>query len=300
VLIVRNIMAISRDPSEDYPKLNKFDMRGLLDRDPENGKIITFIGKRNTGKSWAVRDFLYNNRHIPLIKVMSGSEEVSPFYSKFIPKQFISNDYCEKEIEALFKRQIHVLQLKRSDPVRYRNLDPRVILIIDDLLQESKKIQNDKMIKTLFYNGRHYQITLVLVMQYSKGIPPRFRANVDYAFLFRENNYQARRGLIEGFSGVLDSNEFVYYMKHYTIDHQCMVIDLESLSDEILDSVYWYKAMKVPPFRMGPAQFWSSGIKLYNRSKANTMSGGGQNGKKFGNFIARVHRDDPFVRKAPE
>ena len=50
-------------------QLNKFNMAELKD-----DKVVVFIGKRETGKSFLVRDLLYHHQDIPVGTVISGTE----------------------------------------------------------------------------------------------------------------------------------------------------------------------------------------------------------------------------------
>ena len=69
-------------------ELKKFDMTSIPD-----GKVIVFIGKRETGKSFLVRDLLYYHQDIPVGCVISGTEGSNSFYSKIMPSIFIHNQF---------------------------------------------------------------------------------------------------------------------------------------------------------------------------------------------------------------
>ena len=56
-----------------------------------NGPVIVLIGRRDTGKSFLVRDLLYYQQSIPIGTVISGTEEGNGFYSSHVPKLFIHN-----------------------------------------------------------------------------------------------------------------------------------------------------------------------------------------------------------------
>ena len=40
--------------------------------------------------------------------------------------------------------------------------------------------------KNIIFNGRHYNILSILTTQYAQSIPPDFRGNMDYVFIFNE------------------------------------------------------------------------------------------------------------------
>ena len=97
-------------------ELKRFDMRSITFRPDENkGPVCVLIGRRDTGKSFLVRDLLYNHQDIPIGTVISGTEEGNGFYSKLVPKLFIHNEYNTAIIENILKRQKQVL--KQIQPI---------------------------------------------------------------------------------------------------------------------------------------------------------------------------------------
>ena len=74
-------------------KLRKFDMTSIAD-----DKVVIFIGKRETGKSFLVKDLLYNHQHMPVGTVISGTEGANQFYSKIVPPIFIHEEYSPEII----------------------------------------------------------------------------------------------------------------------------------------------------------------------------------------------------------
>ena len=63
-------------------ELKKFDIASIT-----SDKVCVFIGKRETGKSFLVKDLLYYHRSIPIGTVISGTESANSFYSNHILTQ---------------------------------------------------------------------------------------------------------------------------------------------------------------------------------------------------------------------
>ena len=92
-------------------QLKKFDMKNISFKPNENkGPVIVLIGRRDTGKSFLVRDLLYYHQDIPIGTVISGTEEGNGFYSTHVPKLFIHDEYSTNIIENIMKRQRSVLK----------------------------------------------------------------------------------------------------------------------------------------------------------------------------------------------
>ena len=67
-------------------ELKKFDMKKITFKPNENqGPVIVLIGRRDTGKSFLVRDLLYYHQDIPIGTVISGTEAGNGFYGKWFP-----------------------------------------------------------------------------------------------------------------------------------------------------------------------------------------------------------------------
>ena len=81
-------------------QLKKFDITSI-----SSDKVVVLIGKRETGKSYLVKDILYHNRDIPVGTVISGTEGANLFYSTIVPSLFIHDEYTPELISNVIKRQ---------------------------------------------------------------------------------------------------------------------------------------------------------------------------------------------------
>ncbi len=97
-------------------ELKKFDMRWITFKPNENkGPVIVMIGRRDTGKSFLVRDLLYHHQDVPIGTVISGTEAGNGFYAKHVPKLFIHEEYNTVLIENVLRRQKAVLKQMNKD-----------------------------------------------------------------------------------------------------------------------------------------------------------------------------------------
>jgi len=247
-------------------ELKKFDMKSISFKPNENkGPVVVLIGKRDTGKSFLVRDLLYYQQEIPIGTVISGTEEGNGFYGKMVPKLFIHNEYNTAIIENVLKRQRTVLKQIKTEMETYKrsNIDPRAFVILDDCLYDNTWAR-DKMMRLLFMNGRHWKIMLVITMQYPLGIPPTLRTNIDYVFILRENYIANRKRIYENYAGMFPTFEaFCQVMDQCTENYECLVVNNNSKSNKLHDQVFWYKADNHNDFRLGSKEFWelSKGLK---------------------------------------
>ena len=239
--------------------LKKFDMKNISFRPDENkGPVVVLIGRRDTGKSFLVRDLLYYHQDIPIGTVISGTEAGNGFFSAHVPKLFIHDEYNTAIIENILKRQKTVMkQIKREmEAYKRTSIDPRAFVILDDCLYDNKWTR-DKMMRLLFMNGRHWKIMLIITMQYPLGIPPNLRTNIDYVFILREPYIANRKRIYENYAGMFPTFEsFCQVMDQCTENFECLVINNNSKSNKLQDQIFWYKAQAHTNFRLGSKEFW--------------------------------------------
>jgi hypothetical protein len=239
--------------------LKKFDMRNITFKYNETkGPVVVLIGRRDTGKSFLVRDLLYYHQDIPIGTVISGTEEGNGFYGKLVPKLFIHNEYNTAIIENILKRQRGVLkQIKKEmETFKKSTIDPRAFIILDDCLHDSTW-SRDKMMRLLFFNGRHWKLMLIITMQFPLGVPPSLRTNIDFVFILREPYISNRKRIYENYAGMFPTFEsFCQVMDQCTENYECLVINNNSKSNKLQDQVFWYKADSHNDFKLGSKEFW--------------------------------------------
>ena len=240
-------------------ELKKFDMKKITFKPNENqGPVIVLIGRRDTGKSFLVRDLLYYHQDIPIGTVISGTEAGNGFYGKMVPKLFIHDEYNSAIIENILKRQKMVVrQLKKETEAYGRStIDPRTFVILDDCLYDNTWAR-DKLMRLLFMNGRHWKLMLVITMQYPLGVPPNLRTNIDYTFILREPYIANRKRIYENFAGMFPTFEsFCQVMDQCTENYECLVVSNNSKSNKLEDQIFWYKASPHKDFKLGSKEFW--------------------------------------------
>jgi hypothetical protein len=243
--------------------LRKFRMQDIsFDANEAKGPVIVLIGRRDTGKSFLIRDLLFYHQQIPVGTVIAGTEEGNGFYSSMVPGVFIHGEYQTDIISNILLRQKKVLKKiaqeaggSRSVATRSK-IDPRTFAILDDCLYDSKWTR-DTMMRLLFMNGRHWKIMLIITMQYPLGIPPNLRTNIDYVFILRDNYIANRKRIYESYAGMFPTfDAFAQIMDQCTENYECLVIHNNSKSNKLVDQVFWYKASSHPDFKLGSKEFW--------------------------------------------
>ena len=252
--------------------------------DQNTGPVIVMIGRRDTGKSFLVRDLLFYHQDIPIGTVISGTEAGNGFYSHHVPKLFIHDEYNTAIIENILKRQKTVLKQVKKEMESYKrsNIDPRAFVILDDCLFDDKWTR-DKMMRLLFMNGRHWKIMLIITRQYPLGIPPVLRTNIDYVFILREPYLANRRRIYENYAGMFPTFEsFSQVMDQCTENYECLVINNNVKSNKLQDQIFWYKAESHKDFKLGSREFWDISKDLQSDDEEELYDPNIQSGKRAG------------------
>jgi len=224
--------------------------------------MIVLIGKKDTGKSFLVRDILANTRScFPVGTVISGTEVANPFFQDMVPSKLIHDKYSPGIVMNAIKRQLAVKQQRNHDKKSHggnSNSDPRAFLILDDCLYDKSWI-NEESTRYVFMNGRHIDMVTLITMQYPLGITPNLRTNVDFVFILRENNITNRKRIYDNYAGMFPTFEmFCQFMDQCTENYECLVIANGVQSNKLEDQVFWYKASDHPSFRLCDDSLWAN------------------------------------------
>lgn len=223
--------------------------------------MIVVIGKKDTGKSFLVRDILFNIQScFPVGTVISATEAVNEFFQSMVPSKFIHDEYKPELVMNVIKRQMKVKNARNIDKTAKggsSSIDPRGFLILDDCLYAAKAWINEESTRYVFMNGRHLDLMTIITMQYPLGITPNLRTNVDFIFILRENITTNRRRIYDNYAGMFPTFEmFCDFMDQCTENYEGIVICNNVASNKLEDQVFWYKASDHPPFRLCDQSLW--------------------------------------------
>lgn len=257
-----------KEPIKFEPKF--WDIKNIVKH-----PVILLIGKRRTGKTKIVKDYLRNNNQYSSGILISPTEMVTNEFSANIPPPLIHHKFDSGLLSNVIKRQTYITEKVKHDP-QYKFVDPSIFIIMDDCLADKKLWVNDENIGTIFYNGRHLQITFIITVQYLKGIPPSLRENVDYVILLREPRLNVQKKIYDEFAGMFGNFDFFRaVLDECTDNYKCLVLDIGSQSKKLEESVYWYKANVGHPdfdtFKICDNIFWDLNTKVKNKVKTDNI-----------------------------
>ena len=265
-------------------EVSYFDLNTIC----QNPTII-INAKRGSGKSTMVRElmnYFNSSLHYPVCVLCSYSEKVDPYYSFFLPPSYIYED-CERMISKVLKRQIEMKNLN-NQRIKEGNkqIDDRILVVMDDCISDSKLWRKSKDLAEIFYNGRHYNITLVIVSQDIVAIPPAFRSNIDIVMLFNTSIQEEIKKLYQHYAGEFSSvQEFKDTLTTVCQDYGILIILKRGFkSTNLSDKIFRYRAdIDLKPKIFGCKKYIKLDKKYYNSEWLNDYNnyiyGNGLKGK---------------------
>lgn len=207
------------------------------------------IGKRNTGKSVLMRDLLYHMPRPDFCLAMAPTEDTLKMFRDFLPESCVFDHFSQEKLERLVSLQRELVN---------RGKKRNVLIILDDCMYQ-KGVLKSTCMRSIFFNGRHDNISLMCCAQYLMEIECSLRTNIDYIFTMRENILTNRQKLHKYFFGQFSKfDEFDKVMSACTQDYKTLVLDGTVSSTIPTDSVLWYKAsLDVPDFKLCKNIFWT-------------------------------------------
>lgn len=217
------------------------------------GSVIAFIGPRKSGKSVAMRHLCYDLRHVHHFIVISKSEKYNQYYTEFVPKKCIYDEWKPDLLKNIFKVQETLIK-------KYGSSDPRcqLVLIIDDYLCDKKMWKTPEIIE-LFQNGRHLQITFIFAMQYSIGIPTDVRGQISFVFVFAQETINEQKKIYENWVGTFPTFKiFQSVFNAITVNYRCLVANRDDKSSKDVEKkIFTFKANpSIKTFKVGNIFFW--------------------------------------------
>ena len=261
------------DISGQTLELEEFKIKTLINDD--NGDYINprivMIAPSGSGKSWIVRNILYEMRNIPCGTVIAPTDKINKFYDNFIPSSFIYHEYKTSIIPKILNRQKKILEKNEKRKEEGKTLiDPRTFLVMDDCMATKHLWLKDPNILEIMNQGRHFQLTYILTMQYCLGIQPELRTQFNFIFSLGEDNAASRKKIYEHWAGVFPKFElFEQIFLKVTYNYGCLVINNRIKTADITKKVFWFKAKPKIDFKLGIPQYLKFHEERFNKDYLN-------------------------------
>ena len=229
------------------------------------GRNFLIMGKRNTGKTVLLGDLIFHRQKMEFGMAIAGSVDSLYQIRKYHPDTFIFQHFNEDLISNFFNKV-----KKLNGKMRRRHLEMvDCYLILDDTGFDQTMWQST-VLREIMQNGRQYNLSLFICMQYGKALHPNMRSQIDYAFILKEKAPEMLNKIYDCFAGghYPDKQTFRAVLHGCTLSYKCMVIrnaDVIESDGDFEGGVYFYKAKKEhKPFTVGCDAMWRYHFRKYN------------------------------------
>lgn len=216
--------------------VKKFNLKKACQSFSFNALII---GKRNTGKSTLVNDFLYYTKKNKFPKTYVFSKYHENIYEKYVQKSVISDERCvEKSLNIILEKQKKLTYDKRHGRIP-QSKDIRLLLVLDDMNYKTGILRSE-VLRWIFMDGRNFGISTVCCVQYVCDAPVDLRCNAYYVFVFSQYNCCIVNLYKSFFATIFDKKRyFKAVLDACTTDYECLVLDRNTFYE---DCCFFYKS----------------------------------------------------------
>lgn len=188
------------------------------------GYTVIFNGSRRTGKSKLIHGLC---RHLrPLFKevyVFTNTKASGEYFRK-IPIARVYEGFKPDILLQIIQRQKSFRRAQTRGELEGESIE--ILVIIDDCI--SDKLQWQQRFNQIFWEGRHYGVSLWVTSQDIKAIAPGATINSDVSFIFPFGDARSTESVNEKYLYFLDKWQSADLLKHLELrkKHHVIAIDM--------------------------------------------------------------------------
>lgn len=220
---------------------------------------IVLYGKRRTGKTHFMEPMLYQLRPYYTFVVVFTKTGFNGDLARLFPKSLIIDDFNDAVVNAILDEQKARAEKSRAGPEPHPNC--RMLMVFDDVLSAEVSYRYSKSMERIFYEGRHYKMSIMCTSQDSKGLPPALKQNTDVHIMFPMQGKRDRETVAENVLPFLvnDRDVRAFLSDVLAFKHQALIIVNCKGSRPLYQQVYVGIATPkedIPKFVMGTYECW--------------------------------------------
>lgn len=238
-------------------KFGSFDPKLMQAFLKKKGFAGIIYGRRGTGKTTLLKDFIYHNRKMwDKAYLFSQTAKMQPENYYWVPEHRIYDQYDDSALMSIIADQKKDVESKKKND--QDDAIENILIVFDDIISE-EKIRHSAAFNMLFTLGRHYYITPIVLTQSvggANGIPKVVRDNVDVVVGFFAHNQYDRELLVERYLSILHKKIGDEIYRNITSQPYTAIVAVvgEPNIRTYEDYVYSYRApVKTPKFMIGKA-----------------------------------------------
>lgn len=220
--------------------------------------LVLVVGKRRFGKTIFIRDMLSKMwRYFPRGGYVFTATKHNGFWQQHFPDSRI---YGGTNIDWEVVEQIQDEQ-KRKREERAQTGEAKlnyVPIVFDDVISSRHDMRYVERFLQLVFNGRHYDLLIMIAAQDIKGVPPDVRQNADLVALTYQVQARQMETIQKDFADFPElKKSFPTFLQSHTHDFQMLLIDQATAKTNAEEVFFTAKADPEPkPFKIGDYMFW--------------------------------------------
>lgn len=174
------------------------------------GYTVLFNGSRRTGKSQLIKAHV---RHLrPLFKevYVFTNTKASGEYFRYVPINRVYEGFQAEIVIAIIKRQKKLRKAQTRGELQDTNID--ILVIFDDCISDNLRFKRD--FNKIFYEGRHFGMSLWATSQDIKAIAPGATINADVSFVFPISDERTEETVNKKYMNMLDKDQAIDLLTH--------------------------------------------------------------------------------------
>jgi hypothetical protein len=203
-------------------QIKKFDVTSMY----QNASIIVL------GKDECPTSVLEQYKNIQSCYVISRNMLSKQIYTNIFPNVTVHSHDDSNIFNDILKHQKEMMNTGK----------PEQTMIILDYRYCDDIVWKNEALREILFNGRHYNITYIMMIQIYTNIVPSLRSCFDYILMENTDNICEQRKLYNYYAGMFSTfdNFFEVYV-HIIKNNYIMVLDRHnnSASQEISDKVFY-------------------------------------------------------------
>jgi hypothetical protein len=226
------------------------------------GYTVIFNGSRRTGKSQLIHALARHNRPLFREVYVFTNTKASGEYFRYIPINRVYTGFKEAVLLQIIDRQIKLRKAQTRGELVDENID--ILVIIDDCISNNLRFKHE--FNRVFWEGRHYGISLWVTSQDIKAIAPGATINADVSFIFPFGDARSTETVNEKYMYFLDKHQAEGLLDHPDIrkKHHVVAVDMAHKYNPV-DRRIALGCVNIEEepddFVMGNWNFWQNSVK---------------------------------------
>ena len=178
------IEAIATEKSKT--PLKKCMKEGVLPKFPFS---LMISGRSGSGKTSVLMNLLTKKEllgcyhHYVIIYSPTANQGDDSYKSLNLPPENFKNNFSEQDLEDLIKSRQELIKVKGIEWVVKNS---RVLIVLDDVIANRQFLNSEQALKA-FTLLRHYQVSIIVLMQTYNKLPKALRNNANGLMIFPSN-----------------------------------------------------------------------------------------------------------------